>query len=128
MKCADNPHAQPSKKRTLWRFSDFAARERGATKEEIEEEIAEALGVAVSVNTGAAIVYTFMSASLTTARYLTPGGALPGNRLRILCINRAAPASLFRARAWTWRINASQRVIISSLPSISIATCSFATL
>lgn len=54
MKCADNPHAQPSKKMTLWRFSDFAAREHGA----IKEEIAEALGVAVSVNTGAAIVYS----------------------------------------------------------------------
>jgi hypothetical protein len=43
MKCADNPHAQPSKKRTLWRFSDFADRERGA----IKEEIAEALGAVI---------------------------------------------------------------------------------
>lgn len=52
MKCADNPHAEPSKNRTLWRFSDFADRERGAFK----EEIAEALGVRVSVNAGAAFV------------------------------------------------------------------------
>jgi hypothetical protein len=35
---------------------------------------------------------------------------------------------LFRARVWTWRADASHRVIITSMPSISMATCSVATL